>query len=76
MAMSQVVNHSGAFERLLNLREAADLLGVHPDTLKRRARAGEVPAFRYDKCWRFRASELDAWVRSKLVSGPNPTTPR
>lgn len=74
--MNQDSHHPGAFERLLGLREAAELLGLHPDTLKRRARAGEVPAFRYDKCWRFRASELDAWVRSKLVSGSNPTTPR
>ncbi len=74
--MNQNCDHPEAFERLLGLREAAELLGLHPDTLKRRARAGEVPAFRYDKCWRFRASELDLWVRSKLVSRPNPTTPR
>lgn len=47
------------FEPLLDSREAAALLKIHHKTLERKARAGEVPAYRIAGKWRFRASELD-----------------
>lgn len=59
------------FEPLLTLSEAAEILGIHQDTLKKRARAGEIPAMKIGKYWRLRLSDLDAWVQSKLVS-PQP----
>jgi hypothetical protein len=34
------------FEELLDLREAASLLGMHWKTLERRAQSGKVPAYR------------------------------
>jgi excisionase family DNA binding protein len=58
---------SGGFEELLNLREAASLLGMHWKTLERRAQSGKVPAFRVFGRWRFRASVLNHWVDEKLV---------
>jgi excisionase family DNA binding protein len=64
------------FEPLLNLEQAAKLLGLHPDTLKKKAQSRQVPAFKIGKRWWFRASLLDAWVRSKLVFRPTPITPR
>ena len=51
-----------AFEPLLNSVQAAALLQVHPKTLQKMARAGEVPSRRIGDLWRFRASELDAWL--------------
>jgi len=56
------------FEPMLRLREAAKLLGLHPDTLKKKVRRGEIPGMKIGKRWRFRASDLDLWVRSKLTS--------
>lgn len=56
------------FESLLDSFEAAKLLGIHPKTLQRMARNGEVPGIRVGKFWRFRASLLDAWVRSAVES--------
>lgn len=51
------------FERLLNTDEAANLLGgLHPKTLMRLARNGEVPAIKIGRCWFFRASALNTWV--------------
>jgi hypothetical protein len=51
------------FEPLLRADEAALLLGgMHPKTLMRLARLGEVPALKIGKCWFFRASSLNAWV--------------
>ena len=64
------------FEALLGLEQAAELLRLHPDTLKKKAQRREVPALKVGKRWRFRASLLDAWVRSKLISDPTPITPR
>lgn len=52
------------FEPLIEASEAASLLGIHPKTLQGMAREGRVPAIRIGKFWRFRRSELDAWVRA------------
>ncbi len=56
------------FEPLLNSQEAATLLQIHPKTLQKLARDGEVPSHRIGDLWRFRASELDRWLKSKLSS--------
>ena len=54
------------FEKLLNQEEAAELLGIHPETLRRMAVRGEIPALRVGRFWKFRGSALDAWVSSRL----------
>jgi len=51
------------FEPLLDSHEVAKLMGVHPETVKRRARAGEIPGIKLGKLWRFRASALDSHVQ-------------
>ncbi len=56
------------FEPLLNSLEAAKLIGIHPKTLQKYAREGRAPGIRVGDLWRFRKSELDAWVRSELCS--------
>jgi len=61
--VSQPLPH---FERFLDSREAAALLQIHPKTLQRLARKGEIRAMRIGKLWRFRASDLDAWVHLQL----------
>lgn len=55
-----------AFEPLLNLQQAAKLLKLHPDTLKRKAHRGEIPGVKVGRSWRFRASRLDAWIKYRL----------
>jgi excisionase family DNA binding protein len=57
-----------AFEPLLDSEEAAQLVGIHPKTLQKLARADVVPAHRIGKLWKFRASELDEWLRSGVCS--------
>jgi excisionase family DNA binding protein len=51
------------FEPLLDSAEAAVLLKIHPKTLQKLARNGEVCAIQIGKLWRFRASALDAWLK-------------
>jgi excisionase family DNA binding protein len=54
------------FEPLLDSEEAAALLKIDDKSLQAMAGAGQVPALKIGKLWRFRASELDKWVRSKI----------
>jgi excisionase family DNA binding protein len=50
------------FEPLFDTNEAAALLQIHPKTLQKLARAGEVIGIRIGKLWRFRASALNEWL--------------
>jgi excisionase family DNA binding protein len=56
------------FEPVLNTEQAAALLHIHPKTLQKLARQGIIPAFRIGDLWRFRASALDEWLRSRVSS--------
>jgi excisionase family DNA binding protein len=56
------------FEPLLDVAEAAALLRYHPRTIQVMAKAGRLPAMRLGKYWRFRRSQLDAWIRQALQS--------
>jgi excisionase family DNA binding protein len=56
------------FEPTLTSEQAAGLLQIHPKTLQKMARKGQVPGHRIGDLWRFRASELDEWLRNPLSS--------
>ncbi len=62
-----------AFEPLVGCAEAAKLLGnIHVKTLQRYARRGDIPGYQIAGHWYFRASELDAWLRSRINSSCHP----
>jgi excisionase family DNA binding protein len=52
---------------LISLEQAAQQLLMHPKTLERKAREGQVPGRKVANKWRFRALELDAWVDRQTV---------
>ena len=54
-------------EALLDSTEAAKLLRIHPRTLQRMARKGEIPAMQIGKLWRFSPSALLVWEQEKLA---------
>ena len=56
------------FEQLLDSDEAAALLKIHPKTLQKMARNGEITGVQIGKLWRFRASVLNAWLAHKMAS--------
>lgn len=61
MARRRVVN-----DRLLTTRAVADYLGVSPETVLRRYRAGELPGVRLaSNVLRFRESELEAFLAAR-----------
>ena len=59
----------GAFfpEPLLDSGQAAAILKIHPKSLQRMARKGDIRALQIGKVWRFRASVLDEWIQQKLA---------
>jgi excisionase family DNA binding protein len=53
------------FEPLLSHKEAAALLGLNRETLRRMAVRREVPAHKIGRFWKYRRSELDEWFKKK-----------
>jgi excisionase family DNA binding protein len=53
------------FEPLLDSDEAAQLLRIHPKTLQRMARNRQIHGIQVGKLWRFRASDLEGWLKMK-----------
>lgn len=48
--------------------EAARFLRLHPKTVKRMARGGQIPGCRLGRRWYFRPSDLDALLRTGVSS--------
>ena len=55
------------FEPILDSEEAAALLKIHPKTLQRLARNGEICGVHVGKLWRFRVSALNDWLNRKIA---------
>ena len=55
-------------EPVWDCNQAARFLGFHPKTVKRMARAGEIPGCRLGRRWIFRPTELDALLRARVSS--------
>jgi excisionase family DNA binding protein len=52
-------------ERWLDSRELAELTGIHDTTLEGWAKSGAIPCLRAGKALRFKASEVEAALRSR-----------
>ena len=49
---------------IMTLEQAAKYLQIHPVTLRRHAIAGNLPAFKIGKEWRFLVEDIEGWARS------------
>ena len=49
----------------MTLKEAAEYLSVHKDTLRRKAKSGAIPAFKIGKDWRFNQASLEEWIKEQ-----------
>ena len=59
------VTRECSFEPLLDSDQAADLLRIHPKTLQRMARNHQIHGIQVGRLWRFRASDLELWLKTK-----------
>ena len=58
-------------ERWLSVEEIAGHLGISKETVYRWLEKKKIPAHRVGKLWKFRASEIDAWVIEGGAKEPN-----
>ena len=56
-------------EPWVSLEEIAEHLNVSTDTIHRGIRAKRMPAHRVGRQWRFKVSQVDAWVEQGKVAG-------
>lgn len=49
-------------ERWLSVEEIATHLGISKETIYRWLEKEKIPAHRVGRLWKFKASEVDAWV--------------
>jgi len=47
-------------ERLLKIKEAAELLAVNPETVRRLIRKGKLKAVKIGRLWRIRKEDIEA----------------
>ena len=59
-----------AWRDVMDMRQAADYLGISPDSLYRYAAEGRVPAFRFGNRWRFKKDLLDRWMDAQCGVAP------
>src|SRR5437868_3338452 len=63
---SGAASMAGAVQQMMrevmDVRQAAEYLGISGDTLYRYASEGFIPAFKLGNRWRFKRSLLDAWM--------------
>jgi excisionase family DNA binding protein len=55
-------------ERWVSTKEIAQHLGVNKDTIHKWIRNDSIPCHRVGKLWKFRISEIDAWVEKGMAS--------
>ena len=51
--------------KFLNTEKAAEMLGIHPMTLKMKARSGEIPAGKSGRKWVFLDVDLVEYIRAQ-----------
>ena len=53
---------------ILTIKELAEYLKVAEKTIYRLIAAKKIPAFKVGGAWRFRKSDIDAWIVTQSIS--------
>ncbi len=48
----------------IGIEDAANYLGVTKETIRNWIKKSDIPAHKIGKLWKFKVSELDAWIKS------------
>jgi len=56
--------------KVLTLQEVAKYLRVHPSTVYRLAKKGQIPAFKLGSDWRFNLESIDQWLAASETEPP------
>jgi excisionase family DNA binding protein len=56
--------------RVMTVKELSEYLRVHPSTIYKLLRRGELPGFRIGTDWRFNAEVIDRWCLERNMKAP------
>ena len=51
-------------DKWIGIDKASEYMGVSKETLRNWIKKTDIPASRVGKCWKFKKSELDEWIKS------------
>ena len=51
-------------DKWIGIEEAAEYMDVTKDTVRNWIKKTSIPAHKIGKLWKFKKSELDAWIKS------------
>ena len=54
-----------AMREVMDIRDAAEYLGISPDSLYKYASEGFIPAFKLGNRWRFKRSLIESWMEQQ-----------
>lgn len=57
-----------AHPKLFTVSEVANLFRCDPETVKRQARAGKLPGFKFGKSWFFRMQDINGMIDCAIAS--------
>ena len=55
---------SNTIDRWIGITDLSEYLGVSTDTIRNWIKKTNIPAHKIGKLWKFKLSEVDAWVKS------------
>lgn len=60
---------------IMTAQEVADYLRLAEATVYKLAQAGEIPAVKVGRAWRFKRELIDKWLRDESMQRPLTTAP-
>ena len=54
-------------KEVMNTKEVAEFLKLHPFTVNKFAREGKIPAFKIGADWRFYKKHIEGWIQEKVL---------
>ncbi|HLR71277.1 MAG TPA: helix-turn-helix domain-containing protein [Pseudogracilibacillus sp.] len=50
-------------DKLLNVKDVANLLGMHEVTIRDKCRNGDIPAMKIGRHWKIKEGDLNEWLK-------------
>ena len=69
--MSEKTNNA---DSMMTVEEVAEYLSLHPLTVRRLARDGEIPAFNVGRQWRVKRALLERWIEEQSSQTTQPSS--
>lgn len=64
------ISSKDSLPRVMTVKELSNYLRVHPSTIYKLLRRGELPGFRIGTDWRFNAEVIDHWCMERNLRPP------